>query len=145
MQQRFRRGVISIGPTKCDGCGGMMQHGEIYLAIDEKQSDKLKEETIFLDEVDCTECGNKIENGDEYLLILEGDSEKCYCPACYKKKGSESFREKSCGALIIFNKSRQISENLHFCSECCRKRKTVMEKKEKGDKIFTFFPSRTGR
>ena len=68
MQQRFRRGAISIGPGKCSGCDRIMHHGETYLSIDEKPSDKLKEETVFIDDIECSECGNRLENGDELLL-----------------------------------------------------------------------------
>ena len=145
MQQRFRRGAISIGTLTCRGCDRTMQDGEVYLSIDEKPSDKFKEETIFIDDIDCSECGNKLENGEEYLLVLDGESEKCYCPVCFKKKGGDSFRKKNSGAVIKFDKSRERSENLRFCNECCDKRKAGTERKEKGEKIFTFFPSKTGK
>jgi hypothetical protein len=145
MQQRFRRGASSIGPAKCDGCDRTMQHGEVYLAIDEKPSDKYKEETVFIDEVDCSECGNKIEEGEHYMLTIEGDSEKAYCHSCLKKKGGETFRKKNSGAMIDFVKSKAISKDLRFCQECCEKRKAGMEKKEKGEKIFSFFVSKTGK
>jgi len=143
MQQRFRRGAISIGPARCDGCDSIIHHGDVYLAIDEKPSDKLKEEVIYLDELDCSDCGKSIENDDEYLLVIDGEDEKCYCPACYKKKGGETFRKKNCGWAIIFRKSAQESRELRFCRSCCEKRKAGVEKKEKGDKVFTFFPSKT--
>ena len=87
MSGRFRRGVISIGPGKCSGCERVIHHGEVYLALDEKPSDKVKEEVVFAGDIDCSECGSKLENGDNYLLVLDEDAEKCYCPACYKKKG----------------------------------------------------------
>ena len=149
MSTRFRRGVISIGPAKCSGCERVIHHGEIYLAIDEKPSDKEKEEVVFAVEVDCTECGKKLETGDNYLLVLNEDSEKCYCPACWKKeeddlkkkkKGGETFKEKNCGALINYKKTSEESGKLYFCRECCEKRKAGTDKKEKGEKLFTFFP-----
>jgi hypothetical protein len=143
MQQRFRRGASQIGPAKCDGCDRTMLHGEVYLAIDEKPSDKYKEETVFIDDIDCSECGAKIENGEDYMLTIEGDSEKCYCHSCLKKKGGETFRKKNCGAAIKFVKSRVKSKDLRFCQECCEKRKAGAEKKEKGEKIFTFFVSKS--
>jgi len=143
MQPRFRRGAISIGPARCDGCDSIIHHGDVYLAIDEKPSDKLKEEVIYLDELDCSDCGKSIENDDEYLLVIDGEDEKCYCPVCYKKKGGETFRKKNCGCAIVFRISAQESRELRFCRSCCEKRKAGVEKKEKGDKVFTFFPSKT--
>jgi len=122
-----------------------MHHGETYLSIDEKPSDKLKEETVFIDDIECSECGNRLENGDEYLFILESDAEKCYCPACFKKKGGETFKKKNLGVTIKYKKSREVSEDLSFCVECCEKRKAGMERKEKGEKLFTFFPTRTAK
>jgi len=122
-----------------------MLHGEVYLAIDEKPSDKYKEETVFIEEVDCSECGNKIEDGEHYMLTIEGDSEKVYCHSCLKKKGGETFRKKNSGAMIDFSKSKAVSKDLRFCQECSEKRKAGMEKKEKGEKIFTFFVSKTGK
>lgn len=145
MQQRFRRGAISIGPGKCNGCERIMHHGETYLSIDEKPSDKLKEETIFIDDVECSECGNKLENGEEYLFVLDGDAEKCYCHSCYKKKGGENFKKKNLGVALKYKKSREESYDLRFCADCCDKRKAGMERKEKGEKLFTFFPTRTGK
>jgi hypothetical protein len=145
MQQRFRRGAISIGPSKCSSCGRTMQHGEVYLSMEEKPSDKLKEETVFIDDVECSECGNKLKHGEEYLLILEGDAEKCYCHSCYKKKGGETFKKKNLGIQVVFDKSTQESEILRFCEDCCDKRKAGMERKEKGEKIFTFFPTKSGK
>ena len=143
MQQRSRRGAISIGPAKCEGCGVTIHHGEVYLVIDEKPSDKLKEEVVYIDDLDCSDCGNRIEGGDEYLFIVDGDTEKCYCPACYKKKGGEAFRKKNNGCVIEYKKSAQKCAELRFCKVCCEKRKARMDKKEKGDKVFTFFPSKT--
>jgi hypothetical protein len=145
MQQRFRRGASSIGPAKCDGCDRTMLHGEVYLSIDEKPSDKYKEETVFIEEIDCSECSGKIEDGEFYMLTIDGEGEKVYCHSCLKKKGGETYRKKNSGAMINFVKSRQISANLRFCQECCEKRKAGMEKKEKGEKLFSFFVSRTGK
>jgi hypothetical protein len=145
MQQRFRRGAISIGPGKCDSCGRTIKHGEVYLCLDEKPSDKLKEETVFIDDVECSECGNKIEDAQAYLFVLDADEEKCYCPPCYKKKGGESFRKKNLGVEIQYRKSPEVSTDLSFCGDCCDKRKAGLEKKEKGEKIFTLFPSKTGK
>ncbi|GEM_PF-463474 len=145
MQQRFRRGSISIGPAMCNGCDRVMQDGEVYLSVDEKPSDKFKEEAVFIDDIDCSECGNKLKNGDEYLFVIDGDSEKCYCPACFKKKGGENFRKKNSGAVVRFIKSSETSANLRFCADCCEKRKAGLEKKEKGEKIFTFFPSKISK
>ena len=145
MQQRFRRGAISIGMSKCDGCERRMLHGETYLAIDEKSSDKFKEETVFIDDIDCSECGNKLENGEEYLFVLNSDDERCYCASCYKKKGGEVFKNKNLGVKVKFKKSREESPELRFCIDCCEKRKAGMEKKEKSEKLFTFFPTRTGK
>ena len=143
MQERFRRGAISIGPAKCNGCDRSISHGEIYLAIDEKPSDKLKEEIVYIEDIDCSGCGSKLEKGHTYLFSLDGDTEKCYCQACYKKKGGDAFRKKSCGAVITFKKAREISEDLRFCVECCEKRKAGTEKTEKGEKVFTFFPAKS--
>lgn len=143
MQERFRRGAISIGPARCNGCDSTIHHGDVYLAIDEKPSDKLKEEVIYIDDLDCSECDKRIDGGDEYLFVIDGDSEKCYCPACYKKKGGEAYRKKNYGCVIEYKKSAQESHELRFCQACCEKRKAGMEKKEKGDKVFTFFPSKT--
>ena len=140
MQQRFRRGVISIGPGTCNGCGRAIQNGEVFLSVDEKPSDKFKEETIFIDDMACDECGNKLENGETYLFVLDGGSEKVYCAADFKKKGGEAFKKKNLGALIEFKKTSEESQELHFCSDCCEKRKAGMEKKEKNERIFTFFP-----
>lgn len=142
MQQRFRRGASSIGPAKCDGCDRTIQHGEVYLSIDEKPSDKYKEETVFIDDIDCSECGNKLEDGERFMLVIDGDIEKCYCHSCLKKKGGEAFRKKNSGAMIDFVKSKAKSADLRFCKECCEKRKAGTEKKEKGEKVFTFFVSR---
>ena len=143
MQERFRRGAISIGPAKCNGCDRGIHHGEIYLVIDEKPSDKLKEEIVYIDDLDCSDCGNRIEGGDHYLFVIDPDAEKCYCPACYKKKGGEAFRKKNFGSVIEYKKSAQKCKELRFCKDCCEKRKAGMDKKEKGDKVFTFFPSKT--
>jgi hypothetical protein len=140
MSGRFRRGSISIGPGKCSGCERVIHHGEVYLALDEKPSDKLKEEVVFAEDIDCSECGKKLENGDNYLLVLDEDAEKCYCPACYKKKGGDSFKKKNYGVPLKFKKTSEESEKLYFCRDCCEKRKAGMDKKEKGEKLFTFFP-----
>lgn len=145
MQQRFRRGAISIGPARCDGCDRIMTHGEVYLAIDEKPSDKYREETIYIDDIECSECGNKIHDGEHYMITIEGDSEKVYCAGCLKKKGGENYRKKNSGAMVVFEKSRASSKDLRFCRECCEKRKAGVEKKEKGEKLFTFFVTRTGK
>lgn len=145
MQQRFRRGSSSIGPGKCNGCDRVIEHGEVYLSIDEKPSDKYKEEVIYVDDIDCMECGNKLEDGEIYMLAIDGDSEKIYCQACLKKKGGETYRKKNCGAMIEFAKSRSISADLRFCQDCCDKRKAGAEKKEKGEKFFTFFVSKTAK
>lgn len=145
MQQRFRRGTISIGQAKCDGCNRLMQHGEMHLVIDEKPSEKFKEETVYMDEVDCTECGKKLANEEHYAIVLEGDSEKCLCHTCLKKKGGEAFVKKNLGVVLTFEKTKERSRILRYCAECCEKRKAGIEKKEKGDKIFTFFPAKTGR
>ncbi|MBN1376264.1 MAG: hypothetical protein JXA01_08925 [Dehalococcoidia bacterium] len=145
MQQRFRRGAITIGQGKCSGCERIMHHGETYLSIDEKLSDKMREETVFIADIACSECEKKLENGDKYLFVLDGDAEKCYCPACLKKKGGDIFRKKNLGVMITFNKTSEESEALHFCVDCCEKRKAGMERKEKGEKLFTFFPTRTGK
>jgi hypothetical protein len=112
----------------------------VYLALDEKPSDKLKEEVVFAADIDCSECGNKLENGDNYLLVLDGEGEKCYCPACYKKKGGDTFKKKNNGVPLKFKKTSEESEQLYFCRNCCEKRKAGMEKKEKGEQVFTFFP-----
>ncbi len=145
MQQRFRRGTISIGQAKCDGCNRLMQHGEMHLVIDEKPSEKFKEETVYMDEVDCTECGKKLANEEHYAIVLDGDSEKCLCHTCLKKKGGEAFVKKNLGVVLTFEKTKERSRILRYCAECCEKRKAGIEKKEKGDKIFTFFPAKTGR
>ena len=151
MSGRIRRGSISIGTVKCSGCDRVIHHGEVYLILDEKPSDKLKEEVVFAEDVDCTECGKKLENGDDYLLVLDEDAEKCFCPACLKKeeeeskkkkKGSEAFREKNCGAKIEYKRTSEESGKLYFCRECCEKRKAGTDKKEKGEKYFTFFPTK---
>ena len=140
MSGRFRRGSISIGPGKCSGCDRVIHHGEVYLALDEKPSDKVKEEVVFAEDIDCSECGKKLENGDNYLLVLDEDSEKCYCPACYKKKGGDAFKKKNNGVPLRFKKTSEESGKLYFCRDCCEKRKAGMDKKEKGEKLFTFFP-----
>ncbi|MDD5399127.1 MAG: hypothetical protein PHU70_08615, partial [Dehalococcoidia bacterium] len=112
MQERFRRGAISIGPARCNGCDSTIHHGDVYLAIDEKPSDKLKEEVIYIDELDCSDCDKGIKSGENYLFIIDGDSEKCYCSACYKKRGGETFRNKNCGCVIEYKKSAQESKEL---------------------------------
>jgi hypothetical protein len=145
MQQRYRRGAISIGTGKCNACERVLHHGDVYLAIDEKPSDKFKEETVFIADIECSECGNKLENGEAYLIVLDGDTEKIYCASDFKKKGGESFKKKNLGVAIKFNKTSEESEELHFCSDCCEKRKAGMERKEKGEKVFTFFPTKTGK
>lgn len=145
MQGRFRRGVSSVGTEKCDGCDRMMMYGEVYLAIDEKPSDKYKEETIYFDEIECSDCGSIIGEGEQYLLTIESDGERVYCHNCLKKKGGETFRKKNAGALLKFEKSRSESKVLRFCRDCCEKRRVGMERKEKGEKYFTFFASRTGK
>ena len=155
MQERFRRGAISIGPAKCNGCDRGIHHGEIYLAIDEKPSDKLKEEIVYIDDLDCSDCGNRISGGDHYLFVIDADAEKCYCPACYKnkevneedaskkkKKSHETFRKKSCGVEIKYKRTSEESGKLYFCRDCCEKRKAGTDKKEKGEKCFTFFPTK---
>lgn len=145
MQQRFRRGAISIGPVKCDGCDRIIQHGEMQLAMDERPSEKIKEETVYLDEIDCSECAKKLGPGERYAIILEGDGEKCLCHSCLKKKGGEAYARKNSGVVLTFEKTRERSRILRFCAECCEKRKSAMERKEKGDKVFTFFPSKTNK
>ena len=145
MQQRFRRGALSIGQSRCDGCERTMEHGEIYLAVDEKPSDKFKEEIIFLDEINCDECGDQLKDGEQYLVILDGDAEKCFCQGCLKKKGGEAFARKNAGKIFKYEKTKERSNILHFCVECCEKRRVGMEKKEKGEKIFTFFSAKTAR
>ena len=122
-----------------------MMHGEVYLAIDEKPSDKYKEETVFIDDIDCSECNGKITDGEQYMITIEGDTEKVYCHSCLKKKGGETYRKKNSGAMITYEKSRAKSKDLRFCRECCEKRKAGTEKKEKGEKLFTFFVTRTGK
>ena len=93
MQQRFRRGAISIGTLICNGCDRVMQDGEVYLSIDEKPSDKFKEETIFIDDIDCSECGNKLENGEEYYRYWTAIVRNV--PVCFKKKGGDSFTKRT--------------------------------------------------
>ena len=145
MQGRFRRGASSIGTAKCDGCERTIMHGEVYLAIDEKPSDKYKEETVYIDDIECSECGNRIEKEEQYMLSIEGEAEKVYCHNCLKKKGGETFRKKNQGALLKFEKSKSESRTLHFCRDCCEKCKAGMEKKEKGEQFFTVFTTRTGK
>ena len=142
MSGRFRRGSISIGPGKCSGCDRVIHHGEVYLVLDEKPSDKLKEEVVFAGDIDCSECSSKLENGDNYLLVLEEDAEKCYCPACYKKKGGDAFKKKNTGVSLKYKKTSEESGKLSFCRDCCEKRRAGMDKKEKGEKLFTFFPAK---
>ena len=147
---RFRRGVLSIGQVKCDACDRTMQHGETYLAVDEKPHNKplgsvFKEETVYSVKIGCSECSRDLKDGETYLLVLDADSEKVYCAACYKKKGGESFRKKQTGAERTFVKSAEPSDPFRFCTTCAEKRKAGLEKKEKGEKVFTFFPSKTGR
>ena len=155
MSGRFRRGSISIGPGKCSGCDRVIHHGEVYMVLDEKPSDKLKEEVVFAADIDCSECGNKLVDGDNYLLILDEDAEKCFCPACYKKKeaeeeeaakkkkkGHETFRKKNCGVELTYKKTSEESGKLCFCRDCSEKRKAGTDKKEKGEKYFTFFPNK---
>ncbi len=155
MSGRFRRGSISIGPGKCSGCDRVIHHGEVYLVLDEKPSDKLKEEVVFAGDIDCSECGKKLENGDNYLLLLDEDAERCFCPACYKKKedeeedaskkkkkGHETFRKKNLGVQIKYKKTSEESGKLYFCRACCEKRRAGSDKKEKGEKFFTFFPTK---
>ena len=143
MQLRFRRGIISIGQVKCDGCNKVVQPGEMYLAIDEKPSDKFKEETVFLDDIKCDECNKPLKDGGHYLFTIEGVGEKCYCSACFKKKGGDQFAAKNLGIVITYEKTRERSNVFHYCQECCEKRKAGMGKKEKSEKIYTFFPSKT--
>jgi len=148
---RFRRGVLSVGQVKCEGCEKIMQHGEIYLSVDEKPNNKprdgsvFKEETVYIDEIHCSECDHELDKDEKYLFVLEADTEKVFCSACYKKKGGDSFRKKNLGAERQFNKSKDPSIPLRFCTVCCEKRKAGAEKKEKGEISFTFFPSKTGR
>ena len=143
MQLRFRRGIISIGQIKCDACNKLVHPGETYLSIDEKPSEKLKEETVFLDEVKCDGCNRPLKDGEQYLFIIEGEEEKCYCSACLKKRGGEQFTAKNLGVIMTYEQTRERSNVLHYCQECCEKCKAGMEKKEKSEKIYTFFPSRT--
>ena len=143
--QRYRRGAITIGRATCNGCGRVLQHGDVYLSLDEKPSDKYKEETIFAEDMECSECGNKLENGENYLFMLDGDAEKIFCAADFKKKGGESYKKKNLGVALKYKRTSEESGELRFCTECCEKRKAGMERKEKNEKIFTFFPSRTGK
>jgi hypothetical protein len=147
---RFRRGVLSIGQVRCDACDKGMQHGAVYLAVDEKPHNKplgsvFKEETVYIETIHCNDCKHVLKDGEIYLFVLDGDSEKVFCAACYKKKGGESFRKKQLGAERTFVKKAEPSEPFHFCTACAEKRKAGVEKKEKGEKVFTFFPSKTGR
>ena len=144
MQGRFRRGASLVGTVKCDGCGRTIMHGEAYLTIDEKPSDRINEETVYINDIECSECGNKLEDNEQYLLTIEGETEKVYCHNCLKKKGGDVFRTKKLGALLKFEKSRAESRTLHFCQGCCEKCKAGMEKKEKGEKLFTVFITRAG-
>ena len=47
----MRRGCIAIGEVKCDDCHRIIEHGEQYLLIEEKEGEKLR----FC--IDC--CFNK--------------------------------------------------------------------------------------
>ena len=38
----MRRGCIATGETKCDECQRLIEHGEQYLLIEEKEDDKLR-------------------------------------------------------------------------------------------------------
>ncbi|MCX6005483.1 MAG: hypothetical protein NT082_07425 [Chloroflexi bacterium] len=145
MQQRFRRGVIAVDQIKCDACEMVIQPGEMYLTIDEKLSDRIKEEMVFSDKVNCDECGKPLEDGDRYLFTLDADAEKCYCSACFKKKGGDPYAKKNSGKVLTFEKTGERSQTLRFCQECCEKRKAGMEKKEKGDMVFTLFTTKSAR
>ncbi|MDD5311973.1 MAG: hypothetical protein PHO26_02920 [Dehalococcoidia bacterium] len=145
MQQRFRRGVIAVDRINCDGCEIFIQPGQMYLSIDEKPSDRIKEEAVFADNVNCDECGKPLEDGDRFLFILDSDAEKCYCSSCLKKKGGEAYARKNLGKTLIYEKTGERSQTLRFCQECCEKRKAGMVKKEKGDKIFTLFTTKVAR
>lgn len=145
MQQRFRRGAISVGQIKCEGCDLVILPGDMYLSIDEKPSDKFKEEIGFIEEINCDECGKQIEDQVEYLFMLDGEGEKCYCSTCLKKKGGDAYTRKHSGKILKFEKNEERSKVLRFCQACCEKRKAGMEKKEKGERIYTFFTQKTGR
>lgn len=147
MSERFRRGSNSIGPGQCSGCGKALQHGDIYLAIDEKPSDKVKDEIIYDEDIKCSKCTNSLKSGDEYLLVLDELHEKIYCPSCLKgedeqlkkKKSKDTFREKTCGAEVKYKKSSEESQLLTFCQECSEKCGAGHWRKEKGEKVFSFF------
>ena len=145
MQLRFRRGIISISQVKCDVCNKIVAPGEMYLAIDEKPSEKLKEETVFLDEIACDECERPLKDGEQYLFIINGDNEKCYCEVCFKKKGGQEFAAKNLGLLRTYKKTREYSNVFRFCQECCNKRKAGVGKKEKNEKEYTFFPPKAAK
>jgi len=148
---RFRRGALSIGQVKCEGCEKVIQHGEVYLSVDEKPNNKprdesvFKEETVYIDEIHCSECEHELRHDEIYLFVLDGDIDKVFCAACYKKKGGDTYKKKNLGAERLFNKTKEPTTPFRFCTGCCEKRKAGAEKKEKGEKSFTFFPSKTGR
>ena len=38
----MRRGCIATGETKCDECHRLIEHGEPYLVVEEKEDEKLR-------------------------------------------------------------------------------------------------------
>ena len=38
----MRRGCIATGEIKCDGCHRLIEHGDRYLLIEEKEGEKLR-------------------------------------------------------------------------------------------------------
>ncbi len=38
----MNRGCIAIGEVKCDGCNRIIEHGERYLLMEEKEGEKLR-------------------------------------------------------------------------------------------------------
>ena len=70
----MRRGCISLGEVRCDGCHRIIPYPERYLAVDEKD-------------------GVEVEEGET----------ACYCVDCCLKKGYASYKiEKGVTILAFF-------------------------------------------
>jgi len=69
----MRRGCISLGGVKCDGCQRIIPYGERYLAIDEKDS----------------------------VEVEEGATSR-YCVECSLKKGYAHYKEEKGEQVLTF-------------------------------------------
>jgi len=72
----MRRGCISLGQVRCDGCGQVIPYPERYLAIEEKN-------------------GVEVEKGEEGETAY-------YCVECALKKGYAHYKREKNEQILTF-------------------------------------------